>query len=276
MAEPLTPSDPMQQASTQQASTPPSLASKEPTSSLAVASLVLGIIAIILAFIPIINNLAFILAIIGLALGIAGIIVTGKHKHKVGRGLALTGVILALLSGAITLGMQQIFSTALDEAMQTSSSSATTKSNAAQVAQDNAQSSARKDVTKPSSTADIDNGNYTVKIVSAVKSSADYEGKPTVLVTYTVTNNMKKNSNMFDINTTVFQNGKSLEPAMYIDIPQGYDPESSLTTLQPGATKTVTEGYVLADEKNPVTVEITGTMDISGSPVTAQKKFPLT
>ena len=83
----------------------------------------------------------------------------------------------------------------------------------------------------------IDNGNYTVKIVSAVKSNPDYEGKPTVLVTYEVTNNKNKNSNFMEIHTEVFQNGKSLNNAIYMDNPEGYDPNSVMTTLQPGCNE---------------------------------------
>lgn len=49
----------------------------------------------------------------------------------------------------------------------------------------------------------------------------------------------------------------------------GVTPENSSTNaLQPGATGTVTLGYVLEDETNPVTVEVSGTLDMSGQKVT--------
>lgn len=77
-----------------------------------------------------------------------------------------------------------------------------------------------------------------------------------------------------EIHTEVFQNGKSLNNAIYMDNPEGYDPNSVMTTLQPGATNTVTQGYVLEDETNPVTVEVKGTIDFSSGDE-VKKEFAL-
>ncbi|BDR55233.1 hypothetical protein KIMH_13440 [Bombiscardovia apis] len=83
-------------------------------SAMAVSALVLGIIGLVLSFIPIINNLAFILAILGLIFGIVGWRASGKKGHKKGKGLAIAGVVLSVLAMLITLGMQSSFSKALD------------------------------------------------------------------------------------------------------------------------------------------------------------------
>lgn len=54
----------------------------------------------------------------------------------------------------------------------------------------------------------------------------------------------------------VFQNGKALDIAIYMDSPEGYDVGSYTAEMQPKANATVTLGYVLSDE-SPVTVDVT-------------------
>ena len=96
-----------------------------------------------------------------------------------------------------------------------------------------------------------------MKIVSAVKSVNDYNGKPTALVTYEWTNNTSKNNSFAALaHPNVFQNGTELETAIYFDQPEGYDANSYLAQVQPGATATVTLGYVLQDD-SPITVDVT-------------------
>lgn len=120
---------------------------------------------------------------------------------------------------------------------------------------------------------DVDNNQYHVKLDSVVKATPDYEGKPTAVLTYELTNNKTENSNPIDLNLQVFQNGHQLQTAVYTQTPDGYDVNSYASALQPGATGTVTLGYVLEDETNPVTVEVSGTVDASGQKVT--HKFAL-
>lgn len=259
-----------------QVATPAPLPAQEAksTSGLAITSLVLGIIAIVLSFIPIINNLAFILGIIGVVFGVIGLVATGKRGKKKGHNIAVAGVVLTVLAMVITIAMQSAFSKAIYDATKETTSSATAESTTEKPQKSEADKSSEKAEESADGSVKIDNGNYTVKIVSAVKSNPDYEGKPTVLVTYEVTNNKNKNSNFMEIHTEVFQNGKSLNNAIYMDNPEGYDPNSAMTTLQPGATNTVTQGYVLEDETNPVTVEVKGTIDFSSGDE-AKKEFAL-
>lgn len=87
-------------------------------------------------------------------------------------------------------------------------------------------------------------------------------------LTYELTNNKTENSNPIDLNLQVFQNGHQLQTAVYTQTPDGYDVNSYTSALQPGTTGTVTLGYVLEDENNPVTVEVSGTVDASGQKVT--------
>ena len=54
----------------------------------------------------------------------------------------------------------------------------------------------------------------------------------------------------------------ALDAAMYLDNPEGYDSGSYLSELQPGATGTVTLGYVLKDDSE-ITVDVTNLLDFS-------------
>lgn len=83
---------------------------KKATSALAIVSLVLGIIAIALSFIPIVNNAAFVFGIIGLIFGIIGVVKSGK------KALGIAAVILCAASMAITLALQASWSKSLNDA----------------------------------------------------------------------------------------------------------------------------------------------------------------
>lgn len=85
------------------------MSSNKETSKLATAALVLGIIAVVLSFVPIINNLAFVMG--GLAL-IFAIITLVKKKSVTTSIIAL---VLAIASMGITLAMQKSVGDALDK-----------------------------------------------------------------------------------------------------------------------------------------------------------------
>lgn len=76
----------------------------------AVTSLVLGIVAIVLSFLPIINNGAFFLGILAVAFGIIALL---RHQPK---GMAIAGLITGVLSLVITLALQDSWSKSIDEA----------------------------------------------------------------------------------------------------------------------------------------------------------------
>lgn len=83
-------------------------------SGLATAGMVLGIIGVVLAWIPIISFTAFILGALALIFGIVGIAQTGEGK-KTGRGKAIAAVVLAVVAiGAAILSMA-VLNKAVDE-----------------------------------------------------------------------------------------------------------------------------------------------------------------
>ena len=87
---------------------------KKPASGLAIAGLVLGIIAILGSFIPIINNISFIIAIVGGILAIVALVGAVKGKNG-GKGMAIAGVVLAVVSIMLVLITQSAFKSALDK-----------------------------------------------------------------------------------------------------------------------------------------------------------------
>lgn len=85
------------------------MAEEKKKSGLGTASLVLGIIAISTSFIIIVNNMSFILGIIGAILGIVSL------TKKASKGKAIWGIVLCILAIVITLNLQQSWSNSLDE-----------------------------------------------------------------------------------------------------------------------------------------------------------------
>ena len=196
-----------------------------------IAAVVFGALGLVLSFIPIVNNIAAILGFIG--------------------------VILAIV---ITLAMQSAASKAIDDSIKESKGIDTSQSSSSKSAgksSDASKSKASEQKAQGEQDLEGDIEGAHVKIVSAVKSVNDYNGKPTALVTYEWTNNTSKNNSFATLaHPNVFQNGTELETAVYFDQPEGYDANSYLAQTQPGTAATVTLGYVLQDD-SPITVDVT-------------------
>ncbi len=77
-------------------------------SGFATASLVLGIIGICTSFIPIVNNVSFILGLIAVVFGIVSL------AKKASKGMAIAGIIISILAIMITLSSQKALSDGLD------------------------------------------------------------------------------------------------------------------------------------------------------------------
>ena len=84
---------------------------------LAIASMVLGIIALLLSWVPVINNLAAVLAVVGLGLGIPALVRARRGTHA-GSGLAITGLVTSVLAIAVVIATQAFYSAVIDEVQQ--------------------------------------------------------------------------------------------------------------------------------------------------------------
>lgn len=75
----------------------PAPAPKSPGKGLAISALVVAIVALVLCWIPFINFFAFFLGLVALGLAIAALVITVRRKST-GRGLAIAGGSIALVS----------------------------------------------------------------------------------------------------------------------------------------------------------------------------------
>jgi hypothetical protein len=218
-----------------------------------VTALVLGIIGTILSFVPIVNNLAAILGVIGVVFGIVGFV--GVHKGKKrGKGITIAGIVLSVIAIVVTLAMQSATGKALDSASKGDSSSSSQSQSAGKQGAGHSKPESKPSTDKQDTEGDLQSAH--VKIESAVRSANDYNNAKTVLVTYRWTNKSDKNQAFGTLlSAKAFQNGQELDMAIYTQAPQGYDSQSYLAQLQPGAQGNVTVGYVLKDD-SPVTVEV--------------------
>src|SRR3712207_55943 len=77
--------------------------------------MVLGIIALLISWIPIVNNLAAVVALVGLGLGIPALIRARRGTHG-GTGMAIAGLVTSVLAIVLVILTQLLFVKALDEA----------------------------------------------------------------------------------------------------------------------------------------------------------------
>ena len=244
----------------------------KPLSALAVTALVLGIISLLLSWVPILNNLIFILALIATVVAIVAVVQTRPNKAHRGSGIAITSLVISILAIVVVFGSQAMYSKAIDEAFGTASvapSAGASSSSEGAVTQSAEASKAGED----STVAQLKNGKVTIEVKKVEKSVNDYEGKSTVAATLVITNNDTSNLNPFEYRVQAFQNKVELDTAVYFDAkPEGYEPMSALKELQPGGSMTVVSAFVLNDETAPVSLKIDSTF---GSKKAFEKEYPL-
>lgn len=85
-------------------------------SAAAIVALVLGVVALATSFLPIINNLSFIIGLVGLIFSIVGVVGTLRGKRS-GKPLAIASLVVNALALVIVLATQSAYSAAIDEAI---------------------------------------------------------------------------------------------------------------------------------------------------------------
>ena len=218
---------------------------------MAVASLVLGIVALVTSILPIINNLSFLLAILGIVFAIVGLVGISKGK-KSGKGLGVAGLVLSVIAFILVLVMQSAFSAALDQAMEESGLDTAT---AQGVAAGDSGSAAEPQAAEQS---EATQAAYGVTI-DGCRVTEDYQGNPAVVVTYTFTNNSDE--------------ATSFMVALYPKVFQNWDSEKYSSDVKPGSSTTVEMGYALEDMSD-ITVEVEELLSFSDA-VLAEQTFSL-
>ena len=84
---------------------------------MAIAALVLGIVGAVFAFIPGVNLIGIIIAIVGLILGIIALVQSKKNNGE-GKGKAIAGVVLSAVAVVITVVMYIIVAAAANAIVQ--------------------------------------------------------------------------------------------------------------------------------------------------------------
>lgn len=231
-----------------------------PLSAMGVTSLVMGILALVISWIPIINNITFLFSILGLVFAIVAFVGIKHHKVR-GRGLAYAGLITSIVGFAIMLATQSFYGEVLkgvSEAVNDEFSDSSTSDDDSAENQEKSQDT--NNGNKDASEGEIDGGAYHVTIEGAELSDEDYDGNPTVLVTYEVVNNQKdQTSSPFDWKVKVFQNGVALSDyPIYREKLKGlvYRSDHYRYRIQLGGKFSYVEAFVVKDKKAPIRVEI--------------------
>lgn len=240
-----------------------------PLSAMGITSLVMGILALMISWVPIINNVTFLFSILDITflfsiLGLVFAIVAfvGIKHHKVrGRGLAYAGLITSIVGFAIMLATQSFYGEVLkgvSEAVNDVFSDSSTSDDDSAENQEKSQDT--NNGNKDASEGEIDGGAYHVTIEGAELSDEDYDGNPTVLVTYKVVNKQKdQTSSPFDWKVEVFQNGVALsDHPIYREKPKGLVLRSDHygCRIEPRGQFGYVEAFVIKDKKAPIRVEI--------------------
>lgn len=79
---------------------------------LGILSIVFGGLGLLLSWVPIVNNFAFVLGVIALVLGLIGLLVNRKNKKI----LSLLGTVISIMTIALVLLTQSVYSNAIDKA----------------------------------------------------------------------------------------------------------------------------------------------------------------
>ena len=105
----------------------------ERKSGLAIAGFIIALLAIVGSWVPIFNNVSFFFAVIALVFGVIGLISIKKGK-RVGQGLAVATIILALIACVVVLATQSFYgkvaedvSNSIDESVNNSNGTNTEK-----------------------------------------------------------------------------------------------------------------------------------------------------
>lgn len=253
----------------------------KPMSVMGIIALGLSVFGLLISWIPFVNFMAYLFAIPAVILGIIAAVKSGPKGTTRGRGFGIAAAVVAILTLLIAVSTQILYSSLFDrygsEIQQEIERIEREQNNPVPTLPDLEVPSPGTDVPLPSIDSPdatvggetsgisqgegaIADGKYYIKFLSASKAGKDWDNKPTVVVVYEVTNKQTEGDfNLLDTNVSAFQNGRELEMAIFgVDTPDGYDPSSFLKEIKPGASKTVTLGFVLEDQSAPVTFEAEG------------------
>ncbi|MFK4841030.1 DUF5067 domain-containing protein [Lactococcus garvieae] len=217
--------------------------------ALPIIALIIGILALVLSWVPIVNNFAAVLAIIGIILGVIALVLNRKNKKT----LSIVGTIISVIAMIVVLVTQSMYSNAIDKAIgKTETSSSVTKSNGKATDKTEAKSDSKWDETTKTFTS-----SDGVLKIDGVEKTSDYDGKPSIKINFTLTNKKEKAENvqtlimsMMKVQQKTANTTNNLEYAILMD-----DSENHLQdNLNPNGTVSGNYSYVLDTETDPVQI----------------------
>ena len=152
---------------------------ERPVSKMAVTSIVIGGVALITSFIPIVNNVSFFFAALGIIFGIIGAVgvFKGKKRPKV---LAIIALGINVLAIIIVLATQNLYGQAINKA-----------ANGPQATSNNSQTSTQANEVKVGETITLEN-KLELTVVSVEGGLTNYDGNACTKVTMKYINNGDK------------------------------------------------------------------------------------
>lgn len=209
-----------------------------PTSGAAIAGLVIGIVALVSSWVPIINNFSFVLAVIGLVLAIVGMVGAMRGK-RAGKGIAVAALVINLVAAGMVLATQGAMSAAIDEATGSPEVSSVSSGGDAAEPDDGAagEGEAQPAVDlAPGDSVELESG-LAVSVDSVETGLVNYDGSEVVAVRVTYANNGSEQAsyNSYDWKGED-ANGAQEYTAFYSEA----DDELGSGTLAAGGTKSGT------------------------------------
>ncbi len=162
---------------------------------MAVTGLVLGILAVVSSWIPIINNLSFVIGLIGFVFAIVGVVGTMRGK-KSGKGLAIAALVVNLVALMVVLASQSALSAAIEDATSGSSVVGTSASDDTEQEDDAADEGSSDSETNQQASTDLAVGTtielddgLSVTVDSVEMGLVNYDGSEIVGIHVTYANN---------------------------------------------------------------------------------------
>lgn len=216
---------------------------------LGIIALIIAIFALILSWVPIINNIAAIFAVLGIILGVIALVINRKNKKTI----ALIATILSVLSIIVVLATQGLYSKAIDDA--TGKSDKNVTSTASSTASSEKKDDTTKKTFKLSETVKQQNGLEikvnNVKFTQGTEYTTPKAGTQFILVNVTLKNTGNKSVSYNPYDFKLDDNGNQTDMNSYAGSDEQGNPVVSddlhSGTLQPNATVSGT----LVGEGNP-------------------------
>lgn len=225
---------------------------KNESIAISLIALIIGILAIVLSWVPIVNNLAAIFAIIGLIFGIIAVVINRKNKKTIG----IVAIVVSIISFIIVLATQTFYSAKIDEAFKTSDSSSNISKTTGKATEESKSEAKKEDSGWDEATKTFTTNDGVLKI-DKVEKTTDYDGKAAIKVYFTLTNTSIENKDaqmLFQELTRVQQkSANTSNDLQYTMMPIENTEENHLSdNINPNGTISGYYPYLLENETDPI------------------------